>query len=167
MSPESLDPDLADRMQNALVPICGPYFGADEMRRVDALVAADQCLTDFQLMQLAGAAAFRRLRQLWPSANRIGVLCGTGNNVGAGWVIAKLIREAGLDGQIFYSAAKTVSRVRHRKDLMRGDARRDLSHRALLIFARWIPVHFLMRCWSIRWWRLASMIKSWSRSMSW
>ena len=101
MSPESLDPDLAEPLRNTLVPICGPCFGADEMRRVDALVAADQCLTDFQLMQLAGTAAFRRLRQLWPSAKRIGVLCGTGNNGGDGWVIAKLIHEAGLDCQTF------------------------------------------------------------------
>ncbi|MGY6517844.1 MAG: NAD(P)H-hydrate dehydratase [Lysobacteraceae bacterium] len=49
------------------------------------------------LMERAGAAAFVLLRERWPQARRIGVACGTGNNGGDGYVLARLARQAGLD----------------------------------------------------------------------
>lgn len=41
------------------------------------------------LMRRAGQAAWRQLLQSWPQAQRILVLCGSGNNGGDGWVLAK------------------------------------------------------------------------------
>ena len=48
------------------------------------------------LMETAGRAAFRALRQRWPRAHVVTVYCGKGNNGGDGYVLARLAKEAGL-----------------------------------------------------------------------
>ncbi len=48
------------------------------------------------LMRRAGGAAFEALRQRWPSARHIAVVCGSGNNAGDGYVVAMLASQAGL-----------------------------------------------------------------------
>ena len=53
-------------------------------RRAQALDGIDEST----LMQRAGAAAWRCLLQHWPSARRIVVMCGPGNNGGDGCVLA-------------------------------------------------------------------------------
>jgi NAD(P)H-hydrate epimerase len=60
-----------------------------------------------QLMQIAGQAAFDRLQQQWPRARHISVCCGTGNNGGDGFVLARLAKEKGLD-VIIYSIKSLV-----------------------------------------------------------
>lgn len=49
-----------------------------------------------ELMERAARAAFDVLRQRWPQARSLCVLCGPGNNGGDGFFIATLAREAGL-----------------------------------------------------------------------
>ncbi len=48
-------------------------------------------------MERAGRAAFERLRERFPQARRIVVVCGGGNNGGDGYVVAWHLRAAGLD----------------------------------------------------------------------
>jgi NAD(P)H-hydrate epimerase len=52
-------------------------------------------------MQRAGLASWRALRQRWPMAHRIAVVCGTGNNGGDGYVIARLARAEGCAVELF------------------------------------------------------------------
>lgn len=52
------------------------------------------------LMQRAGQATFRALRETWPEAQNIIVLCGKGNNAGDGYVVAKCAHEAGLQVKV-------------------------------------------------------------------
>jgi len=59
--------------------------------------AVEECSISIDaLMQRAGEAAFRILREEWPDANNIVVLCGKGNNAGDGYVVAKCAHDAGL-----------------------------------------------------------------------
>lgn len=62
-------------------------------RRAQALDGIDENT----LMQRAGASAWRCLLQHWPSARRIVVMCGPGNNGGDGWVLAKHALDSGLE----------------------------------------------------------------------
>ena len=56
----------------------------------------DRHAPGYTLMQRAAEAALSLLKQQWPQANRITVLCGSGNNAGDGYVLARLARDAGL-----------------------------------------------------------------------
>lgn len=47
-------------------------------------------IASLELMEQAGAAAYRVLRARWPAARRIAVVCGAGNNGGDGYVLARL-----------------------------------------------------------------------------
>ncbi|HEX7030630.1 MAG TPA: NAD(P)H-hydrate dehydratase [Gammaproteobacteria bacterium] len=50
-----------------------------------------------ELMRRAGVALFDALRERFPAAGRMLVLCGGGNNGGDGYVLARLARDFGLD----------------------------------------------------------------------
>jgi hydroxyethylthiazole kinase-like uncharacterized protein yjeF len=65
-------------------------YSAKQVLQNEGLVAQNQQLAMYQLMERAGNAAFDELQQYWPQANSIIVLCGKGNNGGDGFVIARL-----------------------------------------------------------------------------
>jgi ADP-dependent NAD(P)H-hydrate dehydratase / NAD(P)H-hydrate epimerase len=50
----------------------------------------------YTLMKRAGEAALRYLRSRWPTAHRIAIVCGGGNNGGDGYVLARFAQAAGL-----------------------------------------------------------------------
>ena len=62
---------------------------------MDRLAIDQYGLSGQELMQRAGQAAFDLLAERWPSARSLKVVCGTGNNGGDGWVIARLALQAG------------------------------------------------------------------------
>lgn len=72
-----------------------PLYRAESVRLIEREAAARGLSADL-LMQRAGTAAALALRQHWPQARRIGVLCGVGNNGGDAYVAASHLREAGL-----------------------------------------------------------------------
>ncbi len=64
-------------------------------------IAMQQCgLHEAELMQRAGVAGFAYLRARYPQATRISVYCGTGNNGGDGYVLARAAQQHGLDVEI-------------------------------------------------------------------
>lgn len=73
-----------------------PLYSAAQSRELDRLAMTEHGLAGSELMERAGAAAFALLQQRWPDARKITVLCGTGNNGGDGYIIARLARESGL-----------------------------------------------------------------------
>lgn len=75
------------------------YCAADT-READRRAAADFGLAGGVLMERAGAAALAALRERFPRARRIAVVCGPGNNGGDGYVLARLARAAGLAVQV-------------------------------------------------------------------
>lgn len=79
----------------------------DEMGQADRITIADG--TDgYALMLRAGEAVCQDVLRLWPQAQSIAVLCGSGNNGGDGYVAARLLQSAGRFVTCYYSG-KPVS----------------------------------------------------------
>lgn len=69
-------------------------YEAQAVRRIDAAAIAGG-IPGQVLMQRAAEAAWQALRQRWPEARRVGVLCGPGHNGGDGYALAEIARRAG------------------------------------------------------------------------
>ncbi len=65
-------------------------FSTTQIRQIEQLAYAEDKLTEYQLMQRAGNAAYQALKKQWPNAQNITVFCGHGNNGGDGYVLANL-----------------------------------------------------------------------------
>jgi len=68
---------------------------AAEMRETDRLTSERLGVPSQQLMENAGRSVAQFLLSRYPSADRIGVICGKGNNGGDGFVAARKLHEAG------------------------------------------------------------------------
>lgn len=75
-----------------------PYslFSAEQSRELDRIAIEKRGIPGLTLMERAGQAAFEVLSQNWPKAGRILVLCGSGNNGGDGYILARLAHAAGM-----------------------------------------------------------------------
>ncbi len=79
-------------------------YSAEQVRALDRCAIDELNTPGIDLMERAGNAVFRAMRQRWPRARCIAVFCGGGNNGGDGFVIARLAREAGLEVKVFLLA---------------------------------------------------------------
>ena len=70
-------------------------YSAAQVRALDAYAIA-QGTDGYTLMERAGEAALRALRSRWPTALRIVMVTGGGNNGGDGYVLARFAQAAGL-----------------------------------------------------------------------
>ena len=75
-------------------------YRAEQVRELDRIAIEERGIPGAVLMERAGSAAFGILRERWPQARRITLLCGIGNNGGDGFVAARRAREAGLDVRV-------------------------------------------------------------------
>jgi len=76
-------------------------YRAAQVKKLDQVAIENQNIPGATLMERAGQAAFDLLQQRWPKAARIAVLCGTGNNGGDGYVVARLAKNAGIEVAVF------------------------------------------------------------------
>ena len=88
-------------------------FRAADTRAADQRAVTEYGLAGGVLMKRAGSATFALLRERFPRARRIAVVCGPGNNGGDGDVLARLAQEAGL-AAVVLSPADTAG--------LKGDA---------------------------------------------
>ena len=77
----------------------------EEMGLADRLAAETGRFESFSLMLNAGAAVAAEVLARFPDAAGYDVLCGPGNNGGDGYVIARLLRERGLDAKVWRADA--------------------------------------------------------------
>ena len=71
-------------------------YSAASVRAMDRHAIERGGIPGYTLMQRAGAAAFDSVKRHWPGATRIVLLCGSGNNAGDGYALARHARAAGL-----------------------------------------------------------------------
>ncbi len=72
-------------------------YTASAVRELDRAAIQQKNIAGLELMERAGKAAFNALRNRWPQARNIVVVCGMGNNGGDGYIVARLAKEAGFD----------------------------------------------------------------------
>ncbi len=71
-------------------------YSAKQVLEHEAIVAQNQKLAMYELMERAGTAAFEALLQRWPQSKSILVLSGKGNNGGDGFIVAQLAHLANI-----------------------------------------------------------------------
>src|SRR3954447_24742928 len=82
------------------LPSClEPLYAAQEMRDTDRWAIEDRGIPGMELMERAGAAVAREVAALAPDGP-VAVVCGKGNNGGDGFVIGRLLREAGREVRV-------------------------------------------------------------------
>lgn len=72
-------------------------YRAADLRTAERRAVQQLGLAEGVLMERAGRAAFVLLRDRFPRARRLVVVCGPGNNGGDGFVLAQLAKQAGLE----------------------------------------------------------------------
>jgi NAD(P)H-hydrate epimerase len=72
-------------------------YSVAQVRAFDAHAIGVLGVPGITLMERAGAAALRVLRERWPAARRIAIVCGGGNNGGDGYIVGARARAAGLE----------------------------------------------------------------------
>jgi len=71
-------------------------YTASQVRELDRIAIEEFGIPGYTLMQRAGQVTFDILQKSFPATESICVVCGTGNNGGDGYVIARLAVQAGL-----------------------------------------------------------------------
>ena len=70
-------------------------YTAEQTRELDRITIEEFEVSGTVLMERAGTVAFDILKQHWPDAEKLCIVCGTGNNGGDGFVVARLASEQG------------------------------------------------------------------------
>src|SRR6266436_5443692 len=73
---------------------------AAEMSEIDRITSERFGVPSLTLMENAGTAVADFVVTQYPSAKRIGVICGKGNNGGDGFVAARKLHQAGKDVRV-------------------------------------------------------------------
>lgn len=74
-------------------------YASEQVREIERLAVASGT-SGYVLMQRAARACWLHMQQRWPVARSIHVVCGSGNNGGDGYEIARLARDAGCDVRV-------------------------------------------------------------------
>ncbi len=91
-------------------------YRAEQVRELDRTAIEDFGIPGFTLMENAGVAAYSLLREKWPEAQDISVVCGIGNNGGDGFVVARLALRDGIAVRVLQLGSS---------DKLTGDAKRN------------------------------------------
>ncbi len=71
-------------------------YTADQVKNIEQFAINECGIPSYTLMQDAGQAAFDKIREKFPNSKSICVICGTGNNGGDGYIVARLALQSKL-----------------------------------------------------------------------
>ncbi len=71
-------------------------YSVADVRALEGLASERGGIPSYDLMCRAGAAALAAVRQQWPLAKTLAIVCGAGNNAGDGLVVARLAATEGF-----------------------------------------------------------------------
>ncbi|MGH9532791.1 MAG: NAD(P)H-hydrate dehydratase [Terriglobales bacterium] len=123
---------------------------AAEMREIDRLTTEKYGVPSLTLMENAGSAVSEFVLQEYPEAQRIGVICGKGNNGGDGFVAARKLHVAGKtvkvllladpselkgDAAEMYKKLPMKAVIARNQDELKTDAASDVFNADLLVDA--------------------------------
>ena len=91
------------------MPLPIALYSSAQVRALDAHAIEALGVPAYTLMKRAGEAALRHLRARYPVAHRIVIVCGSGNNGGDGYVLARFAQAAGLTVTVLAANTVTVS----------------------------------------------------------
>ncbi|HSN23445.1 MAG TPA: NAD(P)H-hydrate epimerase, partial [Methylomicrobium sp.] len=74
-------------------------YRAEQVRELDRIAIQEFGIPCYALMCRAGVAVCNCIAQKWPEARTLAVFCGSGNNAGDGYVVARLALEAGISAK--------------------------------------------------------------------
>ena len=95
-----------------------PVVTAEEMRALDRATIEDVGLPALTLMETAGRAVARAVLRALGRHGHVAVVCGPGNNGGDGFVVARVLRDHGVDAVAYLAVPRTV---------VKGDAATHLA----------------------------------------
>jgi hydroxyethylthiazole kinase-like uncharacterized protein yjeF len=70
-------------------------YSVAAVREIDRAAIEDAGIPGYELMTRAASAAFRAIRERYPEAQRLQIVCGAGNNAGDGYALARLAADDG------------------------------------------------------------------------
>ncbi len=73
-----------------------PLYRTEQVRNVDRMAIRDYGTPGYELMTRASTAAMILIHKRWPKVGTVGIACGLGNNGGDGYLLARLLRQAGI-----------------------------------------------------------------------
>ncbi len=76
-------------------------YNAGQIRELERIAIEECGITAFELMTRAGQAVFSRVLKRWPNNKQIAVFCGSGNNAGDGFIVARLALLAGHEVKVY------------------------------------------------------------------
>ena len=76
-------------------------FTSRQSREIDALLIERTPIASYELMCRAGRAGLDRLTERWPHARSVAIFCGSGNNGGDGYVLARLLLKKNCEIHVY------------------------------------------------------------------
>ncbi|MGB1799707.1 MAG: NAD(P)H-hydrate dehydratase [Gammaproteobacteria bacterium] len=95
-------------MPNKYLRLPANLYSAEQVRELDRTAIEDFDILGYTLMHRAALFSYQKLKEKWPEANSITVVCGGGNNAGDGYVLAGLAKEDGKKVSVFHLSEPSI-----------------------------------------------------------